>query len=237
MSGASNITHSGPWGDLTADSCSHVSLTFRDTFGGNKNVNISVLASSPVGSLESDSRLPVVNFSIPPVNYQTVFSSYDPGSFAVDNIASFAEVSYNASDSLGAMSALSEQIVTTYLRTSRTAPPDVAFTLSVFSLEIVVRVRWTWLAFPLRLVTAALVFLVTTILQTRQLCVRPWKDPLLPLLTADMNDTVRRMAEGGLDMRNGLEKRVGGMTVQLEFVEKDRTYSEEFSRRIYLATV
>ena len=40
---------------------------------------------------------------------------------------------------------------------------------------------------------------------------------------ADIDDTVRRIAEGGLDTRNGLEKRVGGMTVQLEFVEKDRT--------------
>ncbi len=148
-----------------------------------------------------------------------------PGGFTADNINSFAQVFYNASNSLGAISALSQQIatgMTTYLRTSRTAPPDVSFAPSVFFTEIVVRVRWAWFAFPLGLVVAALVFLVTTILQTQQLCVRPWKDHRLPLLMADIDDIVRRMAKGGLDTRNGLEERVGRMTVHLEFDEKDK---------------
>lgn len=122
--------------------------------------------------------------------------------FTVNNINSLAQVFYNISDSLEAMSALSQQNaigMTTYLRTSRTAPPDGTFATTVFSTEIVVRVRLAWLAFPLGLVVAALVFPVTTILQTRQLCVRPWKYHRLPLLMADIDDTVRRMAKGGLD--------------------------------------
>ena len=342
VSGPSNVTYSAPWGDLVANSGSNVSLTFQDSFGGNENVNISVLASSPGWNLESDGRLPIVNFyqfGIPPARYETFFDSYDPGSFSntdfidpfmvayncsfsfclqsfsasttagkdqqrpvgswgqmtssgnssgnvpwtftdvpanmsmniinastytvdesslkalgqafkpfitgsvvlqgnmlqlqyagpggilVNNINSFAEVFYDASNSLETMSALSQQIatgMTTYLRTSRTAPPDVTFAPTVFVTEIVVRVRWAWLAFPLGLVVAALVFLVTTILQTRQLCVRPWKDHRLPLLMAGIDDVVKRMAKGGLDTRNGLEERVGRMTVQLEFDEKDK---------------
>ena len=148
-----------------------------------------------------------------------------PGGGLLDNDKSFTELFYDASNSLEATSALSQQIaagMTTYLRTSRNAPPDVTFAPTVYFTEIVVRVRWAWLAFPLGLLVAALVFLVTTILQTRQLCVRPWKDHRLPLLMADIDDVVRRVAKGGLDTRNGLEERVGRMTVQLEFDEKDK---------------
>ena len=123
------------------------------------------------------------------------------------------------------MSALSQQIatgMTMYLRKSRIAPPDVKFAPSVFSTEIVVRVRWAWLAFPLGLAVAALVFLATTILQTRQLCVRPRKDHQLPLLMVDIDDMVIWTAKDGLDTRDGLEERVGRMTFQLEFDEKDK---------------
>lgn len=330
--------YSAPWGNLTDDIGSNVTLTFQRTIGRNQNVNISVLASSPVWNLESDGRLPIVNFylfGIPPARYQTWFNRYNqssfcntdfidplmmayncsfsfclqsfnasttagkaqqqsvgswgqmtssgsgfwtftdvpanmnmniinataytvdassldalglatmplltgnvvlpdkmlplqfagPGGTLSDNKISFAEVFYDASNSLEAISALSQQIangMTTYLRTSRIAPPDVTFTPTVFYTEIVVRVRWAWLAFPLGLVVAALVFLVTTIFQTRRLCVRPWKDHRLPLLMADIDDVVRRMAKGGLDTRNGLEERVGEMTVQLEFDDKDK---------------
>ena len=341
VSGPSNVTYSAPWGDLADDEGS-VSLTFQNTPLVNQSVNISVLASSLVWNLESDGRLPIINFyvsGIPPARYQTFNLSYPSGSFSnidfidplmvayncslsfclqsfsasttvgkaqqrsvgswgqmtglaneswtftdvpanmnmniidasaytvdasslealglastpfltgsvgsvvlpqgnmaplqyagpggglLDNGKSFTELFYDASNSLEAISALSQQIadgMTTYLRTSRNAPPDVTFAPTVYFTEIVVRVRWAWLTFPLGLLVVALVFLVTTILQTRQLCVRPWKDHRLPLLMADVDDVVRRMAKGGLDTRNGLEERVGRMTVQLEFDEKDK---------------
>ena len=59
VNGPSGVTYSAPWGDLVADGGSNVSLTFQDTTGGNQYINMSVLASSPVGSLESDGRLRV----------------------------------------------------------------------------------------------------------------------------------------------------------------------------------
>ena len=140
------------------------------------------------------------------------------------SIDSFAEVMYSASDSLESMSRLSEQIasgMSTYIRTSRPAPLDAKFAPSVSSTEIVVKVRWGWLAFPLGLLVSAQIFLVMTILQTRRRCVRPWKGHRLPLLLADTDDIVKEMAEGGLDTRNGLEDRVGRMTVRLEFDERN----------------
>ena len=85
VSGPSNVTYSAPWGDLVADSSSNVSLTFQDTTGGNQYINMSVLASSPVGSLESDDRLPIVNFyqfGVSPAGYQDLRDFYDPGSFS-----------------------------------------------------------------------------------------------------------------------------------------------------------
>ena len=80
-----------------------------------------------------------------------------PSSFIVDYINPFAEVFWSVSDSLEDISALAQQIAngtTTFLRTTRTAPPDVTFAPTVFFTAIVVRVRWAWLAFPLGLVIA-----------------------------------------------------------------------------------
>ena len=144
----------------------------------------------------------------------------------LNTINSFAQMFYNASDSLETISVLTQQIasgMTTCLRPSRTAPPDAAFAPSVFSTEIVVRVRWAWLALPLGLVVAVQVFLVATIIQTRRLFVRLWNGHRFPLVMAGMDDIVKRMAEGGLDTRNGLEERIGRMTVRLEFGERHKT--------------
>ena len=189
------------------------------------NINMSIINASPytVGALSLNALCqafrPFLTGSVLLQGNMLQLQYAGPRGFTVDNINSLTQVFYKASNSLEAMSALSQQIatgMTTYLRTSRTAPPDLTFAPSVFLTEIVVRVRCAWLAFPLVLAVAALVFLATTILQTRQLCVRPWKDHQLRLLTADVDHMARRTARGGL------EERVGRMTVRLEFDEKDK---------------
>ena len=62
--------------------------------------------------------------------YVSQFEFAWPSSFMVDYINPFAEVFWSASDSLEDISALAQQIangMTTFLRTTRRAPPDVTF--------------------------------------------------------------------------------------------------------------
>ena len=146
------------------------------------------------------------------------------GSTSVGNVNAYVKAFYDASESLDTMSAFMQQIangMTTYLRTSRQASPDRAYAPTVFTTEIFVRVRWPWLAYPLSLLFAGQVFVAATIIQTRRRRVRPWKSHRLPLLLAGIDDIVKKMAKGGLESRNGLDDRVGQMTVRLGFDERD----------------
>jgi hypothetical protein len=78
----------------------------------------------------------------------------------------------------------------------------------------VVRVRWYWLAYPLALIVGGLVFLVLTVLATRRRRVRPWKGHRVPLLLAELEESVRTVAVGGLGHRTGLDDRVGAPGVR-----------------------
>jgi hypothetical protein len=122
------------------------------------------------------------------------------------------------------MSALTQQMadqITAYTRTSFSAPFDRAYAPTVLTEQILIRVRWPWLAFPLSLVLAGLVFLVLTILQTRRRLVRPWKGHRMPLLLAAVDGDIRKMASGGLHRRTGLEDRIGKIRMRLEFDGQD----------------
>ena len=152
------------------------------------------------------------------------FVAVDGTSNDYANQNGFAQAFYNASDSLHQMSALSQQIadgMTTWLRTTRQAPAEAEYAPTVFITDIIVIVRWPWLAYPLGLLVTAQIFVVATILQTRRRRVRPWKSHRLPLLLANIDDNVKEIAVGGLETRNGLEDRVGRMTVRLDFDEQD----------------
>lgn len=59
---------------------------------------------------------------------------------------------------------------------------DTALNGTVLRSEIIVNVRWGWLAFPLSLVLLGVGGLVATILATRQRHLPIWKDSVLPLL-------------------------------------------------------
>ena len=160
------------------------------------------------------------------LQYGSIDSSYNGA-----KVNPFEQAFYDASDSLDTMSSLSQQIadgMTTYLRTwkpaalnASTAASDARYAPTVYTTEIIVRVRWYWLAYPLTLLVAGQAFVAATILQTRRRLVRPWKAHRLPLLLADIDDIVKKMGAGGLETRNGLEDRVGQMAVRLQFDERD----------------
>ena len=121
---------------------------------------------------------------------------------------------------------------TAYMRSEIRAPPNGYYAPSMSSQEIFVRVRWPWLAYPLALVLAAYIFFIATLLQTRQRVVRPWKSQRLPLLLANIDDTVCEFASGGLHRHHGLEDRVGRMKVQMQFDGQDGVYFKRVAQEI-----
>lgn len=87
---------------------------------------------------------------------------------------------------------------------------------TVFVTELFVRVRWAWLTYPLCLLVASLGFLAATVWQTARRGVKVWKGSLLPLLVADLDEVVKRRAEGAMENLEELESRVGALRVVLE---------------------
>ena len=106
-----------------------------------------------------------------------------------------------------------------YMRTDLPAAPDKRYAPSVGSLEIFVRVRWPWIAYPLSLVLAGYAYLIATIYQTRRRAVRPWKGQRLPLLFAEVDDELREFAADGLNSR--LHDRTDRIRVQMDFNGSD----------------
>lgn len=112
--------------------------------------------------------------------------------------------------------------ISNMLRADRPAPAeapggDKSFYAGKASFETVYwSVRWGWIAYPAAMVMGGLVYLVLTLLETRRLEVRAWKSNPLALLFTGMDDG-RRIdgVQGAMDRKGGLERRVGGLRVQL----------------------
>jgi hypothetical protein len=132
-----------------------------------------------------------------------------------------ADLVWEASGSLENLTALVQGIsdsLTAQMRTEGTVPAlDAQYAPTVSVLVPFVQVRWVWLAYPLTLEISGLVFLAVTMYITQRHCVRPWRGHRVPLLLAQLDDSLRSQAQGGMTHRTGLSDRVGSARVRLEF--------------------
>ena len=108
--------------------------------------------------------------------------------------------------------------LTSYIRTSGPAlPPDPRYAPIVGTSVPVIVVRWGWLVYAIVLQAGGLIFLGSTIYLTRRRRVLPWKGHRVPLLLANLDESLQVHAQGGLAYRQGLDDRVGESRVRLEF--------------------
>ena len=125
--------------------------------------------------------------------------------------SAIAEAFWYASSSLTDLTVMVKSIadsITTQIRTAaNNTNPYYAPTVSVP--VTVVRVRRPWLAYPLALVLAGLVFLALTMYATSRRNVRPGKGHRMPLLLADIDETLRARAQGGTGTPDGARRSVG----------------------------
>ena len=132
-----------------------------------------------------------------------------------------AQLMWEASSSLDNLTIAVKGIansMTSHIRTNSPAPAANARYAPIVQVsEVIVGVRWPWLAYPLTLLVAGLIFLGMTMYATHRRQVRPWKGHRVPLLLADLDENVKSQAKGGLLHRTGLEDRVGALKVHLDF--------------------
>ena len=130
------------------------------------------------------------------------------------------DVFWGASSSLANLTALVQDIadsMTPQIRTADVANANSYYAPTMIAPVTVVRVRWLWLAYSLALVLAGLLVLALTMYSTSRRKVRPWKGHRIPLLLADIDDTLCARAQGRLGCRTGLDDRLGAVRVRLEF--------------------
>ena len=125
-------------------------------------------------------------------------------------------MSANSSETMSARVQKIADAYTAYMQTDLSAALDERYAPTSFSETIIVVVRWPWLAYPLALVLAGYTFLAATLLQTQRCKIRAWKGQRLPLLLADVDDSIRRSAGGGGAQPGVLEERVGRIRVQIQ---------------------
>ena len=168
-------------------------------------------------------RQPLLNMLQGNVSFN--ITSYPSASGSASVQGDLQEIFWNSSSSLTNFSSLVQDIadsLTTHIRQSSTTMKlDERYAPIVKVPVQIVRVRWGWLAYPLGLIAAALVFLVSTIVSTRRRQVRPWKGHRMPLLLAHLDDSVCELAQSELGHHNGLDRRVGAIAVRLEFDERN----------------
>ncbi|KFX93220.1 hypothetical protein O988_06926 [Pseudogymnoascus sp. VKM F-3808] len=146
---------------------------------------------------------------------------------ALTNIASLL---YDASSSsLTNLTTLIEAVsesMTTFIRTSPNSQKPLQpeeqsrFAPTVGISTPIVGVRWGWLLYPLSLLLGGLIFLGLTMCATHRRIVQPWKGRRLPLLLANLDESVRAQIQGGLVNRTGLDDRIGAIRVRLEFSDE-----------------
>ncbi|KAI1331337.1 hypothetical protein F5Y16DRAFT_408047 [Xylariaceae sp. FL0255] len=78
-----------------------------------------------------------------------------------------------------------------------------------------VNVHWSWIAYPLTLMVAAILYLMQTVWRTAHDRVCAWKNDSLPMLFCHIADDIRAHVENGMDIPEGLKERVGNIEVEL----------------------
>lgn len=87
---------------------------------------------------------------------------------------------------------------------------------TAFAEEVIIHVRWGWIAYPVMLSMLSIVFLVAQILLTaRRPDVRAWKDEPLATLWLDVDANMKEEMRKGMDRPGGLRTAVGDREVHI----------------------
>lgn len=146
---------------------------------------------------------------------------FDDGEASVQASSAAATLLFQASSSLTNLTTMMQGVsdgLTAYIRSNGPVlPPDPQYAPTVGIFVSIVVVRWAWLSYAIVLLLGGLIFLGLTICITHRRKVRPWKGHRVPLLLADLDESIRARAQGGLAYRQGLDDRVGAVRVRLDF--------------------
>ena len=82
--------------------------------------------------------------------------------------------------------------------------------------QLGIQVRWEWSILPAVLVLSSLLILIVTIVKTVRSPVQAWKGSPLALLFTDVDQDIRKRAEGRMDVHQGLEDSVGKVKVMMK---------------------
>jgi hypothetical protein len=98
---------------------------------------------------------------------------------------------------------------------STTGADNVRYSGTAFASQVIIVVRWPWIAYPASLVILSVVNLVFEIAHTSKLNMRPWKsDSLLPIYM-QLESELKSLAAEGTNKPDGIRERVGKYRVQL----------------------
>ena len=84
------------------------------------------------------------------------------------------------------------------------AAPDPMYAGTAYRERLFVHVRWAWMVLPVALVVFSVVFLISSMLQTRSNKVKAWKSNPLALLFSDVDRRVKEASQDGMGRPDGL---------------------------------
>ena len=103
--------------------------------------------------------------------------------------------------------------MTNALREFNPAPDDM---YNGTGYQLGTQVRWRWIILPAVLVLSSLLILIVTIVKTARSPVQAWKGSPLALLFTDVDQDIRKGAEGRMEVYQGLEDSVGKIKVMMK---------------------
>jgi hypothetical protein len=107
------------------------------------------------------------------------------------------------------------QSMTNNIRQTSPAASYPMYTGTAYREVVLVYVRWVWLLLPIALVLCSIVFLISSILQTRSARVNAWKSSALALLFSGVDRALKETTHHGVDRPDGLAKVAGKSRVVL----------------------
>ena len=103
--------------------------------------------------------------------------------------------------------------MTNALREFNSAPDDL---YNGTGYQLGIQVRWRWIILPAVLVLSSLLILIVTIVKTARSPVQAWKGSPLALLFTDVDQDIRKRAEGRMEVYQGLDDSVGKIKVMMK---------------------
>jgi hypothetical protein len=83
-----------------------------------------------------------------------------------------------------------------------------------------IRVQWLWLIYPCAMILLSIYYLCYTIIASARDGVSAWKCGALPMLFCRVDDNIRERVGDGMDEPDGLEERIGHLSVAMYRAEK-----------------